>query len=874
VTVKAAGNVPPSASAGTDQTITLPVNEAQLSGSGTDGDGTIVSYGWTKILGPAATITDTSSATTKVTGLVQGTYKFELTVKDDKGATAKDTILVTVKAAANINKAPTANAGSDKAITLPTDSIRLSGSGTDSDGTVVSYSWNKISGPSAFITDSSSAVTTAKNLLQGIYEFELTVADNKGAAGKDTVKVTVNQAATTTANKPPVANAGADQNITLPNNNAKLTGSGSDSDGQVVSFLWTKISGPAQGDLKNYSSASTPLKGIVQGTYQFELTVTDNKGATAKDTVKIFVNTSKSNTIINIPPVANAGFDQNITLPADSVQLSGNGTDEDGTVVSYEWTNISGLGSTIVDKSSAATKVTGLAPGTYRFELIVTDDKGATGKDTVNVTVKAAHATNSVNKAPVANAGADKSITLPTNSIQLSGSGSDSDGTVVSYSWTKISGPASNITDSSLATTKVTGLAQGTYRFELTVTDDKGATGKDTVRVTVNAEPATTSINKAPTADAGPDESITIPTNSIQLSGSGTDVDGTISSFGWTKISGPSTFALVNSSSPIGTVNSLVEGVYQFELVVTDDQGAIGKDTVKVTVNAAKIVNQKPVANAGADQVLNLPDDSTSLNGIGSDRDGTIASYGWTKISGPSSYVIRTPSLANTKISDLQEGVYQFQLKVSDDKGGSAMDTIQITVNAAVVTTNEPVNQPPVANAGTDVTTVSSASSVTLTGTGTDKDGSISNFLWKQLTGPSIADIAQENSATTSVGNLTGGTYEFELIVTDNKGAVGKDTVNVTVALERLAPKTGKLSVYPNPVHDIATVEVTAPQNNTNVGIVITDMSGTTVLKKEFVSNSSQVNQQIDMSGLVKGVYVVSVFFDGMEKQSVKVVRL
>ena len=76
-----------------------------------------------------------------------------------------------------------------------------------------------------------------------------------------------------------------------------------------------------------------------------------------------------------------------------------------------------------------------MAQGAYKFELKVTDNNGVTGVDTVQVTVNAA-----VNIPPVANAGSDQTITLPTNTALLNGSAADADGTVVSYLWTKISG--------------------------------------------------------------------------------------------------------------------------------------------------------------------------------------------------------------------------------------------------------------------------------------------------------------------------------------------------------------------------------------------------------------------------------------------------
>jgi hypothetical protein len=95
---------------------------------------------------------------------------------------------------APINQAPIANAGADLTVTLPATTANLSGAGTDSDGSISTYSWIKISGPSATITSANAAYTQLNNLVQGIYQFELTATDNSGAIGKDTVQVTVNAA--------------------------------------------------------------------------------------------------------------------------------------------------------------------------------------------------------------------------------------------------------------------------------------------------------------------------------------------------------------------------------------------------------------------------------------------------------------------------------------------------------------------------------------------------------------------------------------------------------------------------------------------------------------------------------------------------------
>ena len=84
-------------------------------------------------------------------------------------------------------------------------------------------------------------------------------------------------------------------------------------------------------------------------------------------------------------------------------------------------------------------------------------------------------------------------MTLPSNSSLLQATGSDPDGTIISYEWTVESGPGgSSFTSASSATTTVTGLTAGNYVFRCTVTDDEGATGHTDVPVTVNAAPGQT----------------------------------------------------------------------------------------------------------------------------------------------------------------------------------------------------------------------------------------------------------------------------------------------------------------------------------------------------------------------------------------------
>src|SRR6266542_2159291 len=91
------------------------------------------------------------------------------------------------------NKPPIAFAGSDQVITLPTDSALLNGSNSsDPDGRITNYAWAKVSGPTfSNIIHSSDSITLIKNLVAGIYLFELKVTDNGGLSSRDTMRLIV-----------------------------------------------------------------------------------------------------------------------------------------------------------------------------------------------------------------------------------------------------------------------------------------------------------------------------------------------------------------------------------------------------------------------------------------------------------------------------------------------------------------------------------------------------------------------------------------------------------------------------------------------------------------------------------------------------------
>jgi hypothetical protein len=131
--------------------------------------------------------------TTSVTGLSTGTYIFQLVTTDNNTGTlmARDTVIVNSTPVADT---PVVSAGNPQTISLPgQSSVTLTGSASETGGSIVSYAWTKVIGTSQYtFSNPAEAVTTVSNLARGTYTFQLTATDNKGIKGTATVLITVN----------------------------------------------------------------------------------------------------------------------------------------------------------------------------------------------------------------------------------------------------------------------------------------------------------------------------------------------------------------------------------------------------------------------------------------------------------------------------------------------------------------------------------------------------------------------------------------------------------------------------------------------------------------------------------------------------------
>ncbi|XP_076790307.1 dyslexia-associated protein KIAA0319-like protein homolog isoform X2 [Arvicanthis niloticus] len=471
------------------------------------------------------------------------------------------------------------SAGKSVEITLPKNEVQLNAFvlPEPESGETYTYDWQLITHPTDYsgeVERKHSQSLQLSKLTPGLYEFKVTV-DGQNAHGEGYVNVTVKPEPR--KNRPPVAVVSPQfQEISLPTTSTVIDGSQSTDDDKIVQYHWEELKGPLREEKISEDTAILKLSKLVPGNYTFSLTVVDSDGATNSTTASLTVNKA-----VDYPPVANAGPNQVITLPQNSITLFGNQSTDDHGIASYEWSLSPSSKGKVVEMQGVRTpalQLSAMQEGDYTYQLTVTDTAGQQATAQVTVIVQPEN-----NKPPQADAGPDKELTLPVDSTTLDGSKSTDDQRVVSYLWEQSRGPEGvqlENANSSVAT--VTGLQVGTYVFTLTVKDERNLQSQSSVNVIVKEE-----INKPPVAKIAGNVVVTLPTSTAELDGSRSSDDKGIVSYLWTRDeTSPAAGEVLNHSDhhPVLFLSNLVEGTYTFHLKVTDAKGESDTDRTTVEV--------------------------------------------------------------------------------------------------------------------------------------------------------------------------------------------------------------------------------------------------------------------------------------------------
>ncbi|PVX23992.1 MAG: hypothetical protein CW691_08925 [Candidatus Bathyarchaeum sp.] len=421
-------------------------------------------------------------------------------------------------------------------------------------------------------------------------------------------------------------------------------GSGStDSDGTIVSYDWSF------GDGNTAASVTADHAYADDGVYIVTLAVTDDDGATDTTTHEIAVS--------NVAPLADAGEDKKLA-EGSTVSFVGSASDAgvaDILTISWDF----GDGNSDTTGTLNPTHVYA-DDGDYLGTLTVADDDGESATDTLMVTV--------TNVAPVVDAGADQTLDEG-DAVNFNGVASDP-GTsdTLTVSWDFGDGTADTI--GTLSPTHVY-YNEGTYIVTLTVTDDDGGIGTDTLAVTVlNVAPTATLSNNGPVEEGSP-----VTVSFIDQYDPGSDVF--TYSFDWNN---DGAYDIVDQTAAVAQYTWYDNGYYTVNGIIKDEDGTSTESTTVVTVvnvaPTAELRNSGPVSEGG----------SVTVYFSGEYDPGTdifTYSFDWDN---DGVYDVVDQVTASAQSTFMTAGVYTVTAKIADDDGGFTEYTTDV-----IVETVEPI---------------------------------------------------------------------------------------------------------------------------------------------------------------------------------------
>lgn len=171
--------------------------------------------------------------------------------------------------------------------------------------------------------------------------------------------------------------------------------------------------------------------------------------------------------------------------------------------------------------------------------------------------------------------------------------------------------------------------------------------------------------------------------------------------------------------------------------------------------------------------------------------------------------------------------------------------------------TNNP-NQDPVANAGSDTTITLLNDSFVLNGSGTDEDGTVEAYIWKQVSGPSNVVFSSKIVAKPTISGFSAGTYVFSLVVRDDAGATSAAD-EITIIVD---PITGtgqpgvdfQTEIYPNPVS--GHFEIKVPDWKQVKSVTVMNIAGQVYFDSE---NVKALSGGITVTNFPAGLYLVKI---------------
>ena len=711
-----------------------------------DPDGFITNWDWNFGDGSTFSTTDSTLKNPNHTYLFPGIYIVSLTVTDDglPDGTNKKTTTSSIQFTVT---PPPANQPPIALFTVDTNNvfapvvINFTDASTDTDGRIVSWLWEFETGRSVFYNAQTYQKTVAYTFNKsGTYPVKLTVRDDGNLSNTYVLDIVIK-------NNAPVPILSASPNPVLSQTLVSFFGNNSyDSDGNITKYAWDFGDGTviAQGTTFESHTYSKP------GTYKSSLTVTDNIGDSSTANLLI--------TVTNRNPVARITYTSlNVKAPG-SLTLNGDtSSDQDGIIVSYNWTVSNGLSASTPNATFIFT-----TEGTYTVTLLVTDDSGGTNSTSVIVTVSPPD-----NVLPIAILVSDKNTGVINDTFVFNSSSSyDPDGNIILYKLDFGDGTTTQFVTPALVSHIYKSI--GVFTAKLSVIDNRNGISVETLnsvqKIIINNQPPIANFT------FGPNNAFTF--DPVTFTDTSTDPDNSINKWVWNYGDG-TTFTTTDplQKSPQKSYDKGNKD-YVVSLTVYDNLGLFSIVTQTVRIN-----NRKPVAvistnkTANNNTIVGIAPFTVVFDSNSYDLDGSVVNYEW-YLTGISGTPITTKSFTYT-FTNARFTPYVVTLKVQDDDGEfSDLAYIGVKVNAP--------NIPPVAviRANPASRTRQAPVTVDFSGAGSYDPDNVDGpliYSWDFGNG-SFSD--QVNASTVY---SQPGTYKVSLTVTDNLAATNSATLDYIV---------------------------------------------------------------------------------------------
>ncbi|PUE34187.1 hypothetical protein B9Z46_13240 [Limnohabitans sp. Hippo4] len=384
VTASAANQAPTAVAGDPKNVITNTLVTLDGSKSSDPNPGDSLTYKWSLVTKPigssVSTLTNNTTAMPTFTPDVSGVYLISLSVSDGK---LESPVVTTTVTAANVNLAPSANAGLAQNVSVGTQ-VTLDGSASsDPNGDTLTYQWLLVAKPPGSSAELLEAATPKPKFTAdtaGIYIASLVVSDGRLSSTLTTTTVSA-----TVANRAPTANAGSYQNVVTGLLVSVSGAASSDPDGDALSYNWAMVSKPANSSasLMDSTKVSPSFTADKSGTYVLSLQVSDGRLTSNYSYITITAGAA------NLAPTAIVNAVAPVTVGTQVTLDASNSTDPNGDVILYRWVltyRPANSQAVLTDNTAARPKFNADQPGVYVATLVVSDGRLDSQQVTVAVT--------------------------------------------------------------------------------------------------------------------------------------------------------------------------------------------------------------------------------------------------------------------------------------------------------------------------------------------------------------------------------------------------------------------------------------------------------------------------------------------------------